>query len=212
MIGVTVAALLASSCFLLGMLGMHWRADHLILWESERTPESILVALQYYVSTVGAAPTKYTSVLLAVGTLQATILGGKMLMGSENNWLFDGASLFLVCASGVLYVNKIHPFVDALPSVMPPPQVLTASHFQQTLAVLRELASAHILLSMALIGIILLQCGKYYSVRLQERERNEEVDVRLVRRLRQIQQEERQSGNASMSSPDLLMAARGGAH
>ncbi|CCU98175.1 unnamed protein product [Malassezia sympodialis ATCC 42132] len=207
MIGVTVAALLASSCFLLGMLGMHWRADHLILWESDRTPESVLVALQYYVSTVGAAPTKYTTVLLVVGTIQATILGSKIFMGSENNWLFDGASLFLVCASGILYVNKIHPFVDALPSVMPPPQVLTSAHFQQTLGILRELASAHILLSMALIGIILLQCGKYYS-----RERNEEVDVRLVRRLRQLQQEERKSGQVTASSPDLLMAARGGAH
>ncbi|WFD25489.1 hypothetical protein MNAN1_000449 [Malassezia nana] len=212
MIGVTVAALLASSCFLLGMLGMHWRADHLILWESNRTPESVLVALQYYVSTVGAAPTKYTSVLLTVGTIQATILGTKMLMGSENNWLFDGASLFLVCASGVLYVNKIQPFVDALPSAMPPPQAFTPTFHLQMLALLRELASAHILLSMALIGIILLQCGKYYSVRLQERERNEEVDVRLVRRLRQLQQEERQSGKATVSTPDLLMAARGGAH
>lgn len=63
--------------------------------------------------------------------------------------------------------------------------------FQETLTSLREVASAHLLLSLALIGIVLLQCGKYYSERLQERERNEEVDMRLVRRLRQLQHDER---------------------
>ena len=81
--------------------------------------------------------------------------------------------------------------VRALPSVMPPEDSITTAKFQELLILLRELASTHILLSIALIGIILLQCGKYYSVRLQERERNEEVDVRLVRRLRQRQQQER---------------------
>lgn len=63
--------------------------------------------------------------------------------------------------------------------------------FQETLTSLRDVASAHLLLSLALIGIVLLQCGKYYSERLQERERNEEVDARLVRRLRQLQHDER---------------------
>lgn len=94
---------------------------------------------------------------------------------------------------------------------MPPPATLTPRQLQHWVALLRELASAHILLSMALLGVILLQCGKYYSVRLQERERNEEVDVRLVRRLRQLQQEERKSGALKTSTEDLFRA-RGGTH
>lgn len=136
----------------------------------------------------------------------------------------------LVCASSVLYVNKIQPckffyisvlnqsdshirFLDirAFPSISLSDGHLTASQAQELFALLRELASAHILLSIALIGIILLQCGKYYSVRLQERERNEEVDVRYVRRLRQRQRQERESGSARIDQDDVLLA-RAGAH
>lgn len=94
---------------------------------------------------------------------------------------------------------------------MPPENSITTAKFQELLILLRELASTHILLSIALIGIILLQCGKYYSVRLQERERNEEVDVRLVRRLRQRQQQARESGAPGRDSEDVL-TARAGAH
>lgn len=94
---------------------------------------------------------------------------------------------------------------------MPPPESMTTTKLHDLLMLLRELASTHILLSIALIGIILLQCGKYYSVRLQERERNEEVDVRLVRRLRQRQQQERENGGSRRESEDVL-TARAGAH
>ena len=52
---------------------------------------------------------------------------------------------------------------------------------------------------------------RYYSVRLQERERNEEVDVRYVRRLRQRQRQERESGSARIDQDDVLLA-RAGAH
>ena len=93
MIGVTVAALLATSSFVLGMLSIDWRADHLVLWEQSVSREHVLTALQYYVYTIGARPARYTAVLLVIGTLQVCLLGSKIVMGSENNWLFDGASL-----------------------------------------------------------------------------------------------------------------------
>ena len=93
MIGVTVAALLATSSFVLGMLSIDWRADHLVLWEQSVSRELVLTALQYYVYTIGARPARYTAVLLVIGTLQVCLLGSKIVMGSENNWLFDGASL-----------------------------------------------------------------------------------------------------------------------
>ena len=93
MIGVTVAALLATSSFVLGMLSIDWRSDHLVLWEQSVSREHVLTALQYYVYTIGARPARYTAVLLVIGTLQVCLLGSKIVMGSENNWLFDGASL-----------------------------------------------------------------------------------------------------------------------
>lgn len=93
MIGVTVAVVLATSSFALGMLALHWRADHIVMWQMEVTSEQLYTALQYYVHTVGAAPARYTSVLQAIGAIQAVVLGGKIFTGSENNWLFDGAAL-----------------------------------------------------------------------------------------------------------------------
>ncbi|KAL4400133.1 endoplasmic reticulum to Golgi vesicle-mediated transport protein [Malassezia pachydermatis] len=195
----------------MGVLAMHWRADHLMLWEANLTKENVTIALQYYASTIGIAPQRYAHRLMAIGSIQIGILLLKMFTGGANNLLFDGASLFLILASSVLFFSKIQPCIEALPPSVPPPATLTPRQLQHWVALLRELASAHILLSMALLGVILLQCGKYYSVRLQERERNEEVDVRLVRRLRQLQQEERKSGALKTSTEDLFRA-RGGTH
>lgn len=97
-----------------------------------------------------------------------------------------------------MYVQRSnHPVIDSLSSILPPPPANPVGNFQTTLTTLREVASAHVLLAMALIGIVLLQCGKYYSERLQERERNEEVDARVLRRLRQLQQDERLKNDSS---------------
>lgn len=62
------------------------------------------------------------------------------------------------------------------------------------------------------MGIVLLQCAKYYSERLQERERNEELDARLVRRLRHRQQEQRSRGESQSQAEIAAAAARDGAH
>lgn len=112
----------------------------------------------------------------------------------------------LVAAVATLYKTKLLPrtsrspdtVIDMLPSVTPPPAAQPLSFYAETLSALREVANAHALLAMALLGIVLLQCGKFYSERLQERERNEEVDARLLRRLRQLQQEERSKNNTDL--------------
>ncbi|WFD05098.1 hypothetical protein MVES1_000424 [Malassezia vespertilionis] len=170
---------------------MHWSADHLISWRDETSQVSVHDALQYYVNTVGTDSVRYTRVLFGVGSMGATILAFKMISGFENNWLFDGACLFLVAASTVLYHTKIVPNIELLPPSIPK---YTGENHTNMLQPLRELAGAHMLLSVALVGIVLLQCGKYYSERLQEREWSEEVDARLVRRLRQLHQAERSKG------------------
>ena len=87
----------------------------------------------------------------------------------------------LVAAVATLYKTKLLPrtsrspdtVIDMLPSVTPPPAAQPLSFYAETLSALREVANAHALLAMALLGIVLLQCGKFYSERLQERERNE---------------------------------------
>lgn len=44
----------------------------------------------------------------SLATLSAVLLS-KLLVGSETNVLFDGASLFLVASVGVLYYTKTEP-------------------------------------------------------------------------------------------------------
>ncbi|WFD36337.1 hypothetical protein MCUN1_003216 [Malassezia cuniculi] len=175
--GVAVGVVLACSAFLLGILTVHWHADY-ARWDANAPS---LEALQYYTATMGVAPIKYTSVLVAVGSVMCAIFGARIIGGSEANLLFDGASLFLVGASGMLYANKIMPIaVD-----------------RQTADALRDIASSHAVLYMALLGIIALQSAKYYSERLTERERLEEVDARLTRRIRQLQQQARDEADAA---------------
>ena len=68
---------------------------------------------------------------------------------------------------------------------------------------LREIASSHAVMAVALLGIIVLQSGKYYSERLQGRERLEELDARLQRRLRR-QQQQHKSMDPSAAPVELL--------
>lgn len=100
-----------------------------------------------------------------------------------------------------------NPVIEIIPSITPPPASQPLSHYAEVLSSLREVANAHVLLAMALLGIVLLQCGKFYSERLQERERNEEVDARILRRLRQLQQEERSKSN---TDPPAMAPSPGG--
>lgn len=174
-----------------GVLTIHWHADY------ARWDESIssLEAFQYYIATMGHAPVKYTSVLVAVGTVMTGIFGMRIVLGSETNLLFDGACLFLIAASGMLYANKILPNVALLPPNVPPPPAIAVDG--KSTRALHDIASSHAVLYVALLGIIVLQSAKYYSERLAHRERLEEVDARLTRRLRHLQQQERNEAEAA---------------
>lgn len=169
----------------------------MVMWQSHVSRRDLAEGLRYYTTTVGAHPHKYAYVLVGVCAVQVAVLTAEMIMGEETSWLFDGASLVLVLATGLLYyitllpcTSPTSPVFSSLQEVTPPAE-MPVSQFASSLATLRDVAGAHILMCFALTGVVLLQCGKYYSERLQERERNEEVDVRLVRRQRQLQQAER---------------------
>ena len=58
-------------------------------------------------------------------------------------------------------------------------------------APLREVATSHAVLAVALVGVIILQSAQCYSERLEERERIEEDEARIRRRLRRKEQEEK---------------------
>ncbi|KDN40443.1 hypothetical protein K437DRAFT_258667 [Tilletiaria anomala UBC 951] len=187
--GFTSVTVVASAVFLMGTLAMHWTADHLMLWQTPITRQSLLTAHEYYHYTFSDASKTFQSAIVGVACLGAGTAFVKILGGRESNWLFDGASLFLWAAIGVVLSQKVFPSIVALPPLLPLPEAnpLNASDLLSIL--LRDLATANALIAAALVGVVLLQSGQYYSERLEERERMEELDARLRRRQRRLEHE-----------------------
>ena len=112
-------------------------------------------------------------------------------------------SAVLYGAVGLVYFQKIRPSesqrgVAVSNSLTPPPGILalpTAASpaadpldpLDLTLVPLRELASSNAVIAVALIGVLILQAGQYYSERLEERERIEEDEARVRRRRRRAE-------------------------
>lgn len=175
---------------------MHWTADHLILWQSPVTYDNVVTAYTYYQDTMVDMPTIFRQAIHAVGTLAALLLISKALGGRESNWLFDGASLFLFGAAGLVYYHKVQPSLATLPPKAPSPGAAAVDGRDAVFAPLREIATSHTVLAVALVGVILLQSGQYYSERLEERERIEEDEARIRRRQRRREQEEKRKERA----------------
>ncbi|PWN44460.1 hypothetical protein IE81DRAFT_321360 [Ceraceosorus guamensis] len=195
---LTTALVLLSTSFLLGTLSMHWRADHLVLWQSPITHDSLIEAHAYYSQSLTDLPHGLTWLLYIVGTLGVGTTVYKAAGGRESNWLFDGASLFLYGAVGVVFYQRIQPSLNALPALAPAPRADPSDPLDACLVPLRELASSNAVVAVALVGIIILQSGQYYSQRLEERERMEEDEARVRRRKRRAER----AGRGSLSLSD----------
>ncbi|CAD6883969.1 unnamed protein product [Tilletia caries] len=189
--GPATAVVVGSTSFLLGTLAMHWTADHLLLWQSPITPDSLLRSYTYYsrslLPVLNSPP--HAVILYGAGLIGSAVTLLKALGGRESNWLFDGASLFLFSSAGLVYYNNALINLRSLPikwpplnSSAPPPSPISGT--DKIFLSLREIASSHAILAVALVGIILLQSAQYYSERLEERERIEELDAKIQRRIR----------------------------
>lgn len=86
-----------------------------------------------------------------------------------------------------------------LPPLSPVPRADPTNPSDATFEPLRELAASHAVLAVALVGVILLQSGQYYSETLEERERIEEVEARLRRRQRKARLEQERVASAAAS-------------
>ncbi|CAO1617000.1 unnamed protein product [Parajaminaea phylloscopi] len=205
MTGVGSALVVALTAFLMGILAMHWQADHLLLWQSPLTHESLISAHSYYSNTLLAPVSSrapFVTILHGAWTAGAILVVTKLLRGrKESNWLFDGASLFLYAASLLVYSTRVLPSLSALPALVPAPKANPADPADATLLPLRELASSNAVLAAALFGVVILQCGQYYSERLEERERTEESEARVARRRRRLAEiKKEQEGQAQTRS------------
>ncbi|GAC94842.1 hypothetical protein PHSY_002415 [Pseudozyma hubeiensis SY62] len=168
--GLRTGLIIGTTSFLLGTLAMHWTADHLILWQSPVTYDSVVTAYTYYKDTMVEMPSIFSKFLHAVG------------------------------AAGLVYYHKIAPSLAALPLKAPSSGAAAVNARDAVFAPLREIATSHTVLAVALVGVILLQSGQYYSERLEERERIEEDEARLRRRQRRREQEEKRKLQTTAST------------
>lgn len=98
--------------------------------------------------------------------------------------------------------------LQSLPALLPVPKANPDDPRDSVLQPLRDLASSNAVQAAALVGVIILQCGQYYSERLERRERIEETEARLRRRRRRLERSsQQQAANASSREVGELVSS-----
>ncbi|CEL51723.1 hypothetical protein RSOLAG1IB_00258 [Rhizoctonia solani AG-1 IB] len=92
-------------------------------------------------------------------------LGGLALLwsfrdGRAGNLMFDGASIFLYACTVFVYYHSVIPSLTQLSETLPP----TASSIpKSTKEATLNLASYHLVCSVALTGVLILQAARYWA-------------------------------------------------
>jgi len=164
--GVRAGVFVCVTSFLLGALFTHWIADSLTLWKSPVTDEHLWTAASYY--SILAKGTNETLYFLAA----VVALGAVTILWSLNdlragNIMFDGGSIFLFGTTVVMYLNTVLPSIYSQFSNLPVhhlkdpfPRVLRSATL--------DLASNHLICSVALTGVLALQAGRFWAEKADE--------------------------------------------
>ncbi|KAG9318880.1 Shr3 amino acid permease chaperone [Chiua virens] len=158
---VRASIVVCVTSFLLGSLFTHWIADSLTLWKSPITDEHLWTAASYY-SILTKGPVQVLYVLLAIAALGGTTIFWSFRDGEAGNLMFDGGSIFLYGITVILYMHSvlpslcekftsipIHTAKDAFPRALRSPTL--------------DLASNHLVCSVALTGVLILQAGRWWA-------------------------------------------------
>ncbi|KAI6162536.1 hypothetical protein EDD17DRAFT_552682 [Pisolithus thermaeus] len=187
--GVRASIVVCITSFLLGSLFTHWIADSLTLWKSPVTDEHLWTAALYY-SILTKAPIELLYVLFAIVALGGTTIFWSFRDGEAGNLMFDGGSigefiyilpppryLVLGCvpcltrtdATSVLYGTTVMMYLySVIPNVVA--KFSSLPHYQIDEPFPRplrsptlDLASNHLICSVALTGILILQAGRWWA-------------------------------------------------
>ncbi|OCH89110.1 hypothetical protein OBBRIDRAFT_696828, partial [Obba rivulosa] len=181
MAGMRMSVVVCATSFLLGLLFTHWIADSLTLWKSPPTQTDVrLWTSAAYYSILSRTPPAlayvYAAVALAGGVTIAWSLGD----GRAGNLMFDGGSIFLYGAAIFVYLSSVLPNLfanfTALPLPFPSQPVPSSSSSIPPLPPfppsLREpildLASSHLICSVMLTGVLILQAGRWWAEQADE--------------------------------------------
>jgi len=159
--GIRAGVVVCITSFLLGALFTHWIADHLTLWKTPVTDEHLWTAASYY-SILAKVPDGCLYVLAAI----AAVGGGTMVWSLNDlraeNIMFDGGSIFLFSTAVYTYLNTVLPNIFSQFTSLPPhePSDPVPRLLRNTTL---ELASNHLICSVALTGVLALQASRLWA-------------------------------------------------
>ncbi|KAH8117587.1 Shr3 amino acid permease chaperone [Phellopilus nigrolimitatus] len=160
--GLRISVVICSTSFLLGIIFTHWIADSLTLWKSSITNDNIWTSAAYY-SLLARAPGELGYAVVAVVTLGAATILWSFGDGAAENLMFDGASIFLYGTAIAVYLYKVLPsFVETFSSV---PSISSNKITSTLKSEVLNLASANLVCSVALTGVIALQAARWWAER-----------------------------------------------
>ncbi|PPQ78092.1 hypothetical protein CVT25_015626 [Psilocybe cyanescens] len=159
--GVRAAIVVCVTTQVIGALFTHWIADSLTLWKSPVTDEHLWTAANYYAILAKSTP----EALYVLGAV--IVLGATTILWSFNdlragNIMFDGGSIFLFGTTVVMYINTVLPNIFAIFGSLPAHQLRDPIPRALRNATL-DLASNHLICSVALTGVLALQAGRFWA-------------------------------------------------
>lgn len=170
MAGLRTSVFISVVSFLLGLLFTHWIADSLTLWKTPETQTDLrLWTSATYYSILSRMPTGLPYVYGAVTFIGATTLLWSLGDGRAGNLMFDGASALLYSTAVVMYLYSVLPnlFTNFATLPLPFSAATTSDSLPPFPPTLRqptlELASSHLVCSVALTGVLALQAGRWWA-------------------------------------------------
>ncbi|KAJ2916034.1 hypothetical protein MD484_g4358, partial [Candolleomyces efflorescens] len=163
--GLRAAVFVCITSFLLaqhpGALFTHWIADSLTLWKSPVTDQHLWTAASYY-SILAKVPTAWLHFLRSLVLVGAITILWSLNDLRAGNIMFDGGSIFLFGTTIVVYLNSVMPSFSQFGAAIPPH--LPADLFPKLLrTTVLDLASNHLICSVALTGVLALQAARYFA-------------------------------------------------
>ncbi|KAI0713439.1 Shr3 amino acid permease chaperone, partial [Earliella scabrosa] len=170
MAGLRMSVVISATAFLLGLLFTHWIADSLTLWKSPetQTDSRLWTAATYYSILMHGVP-ELGYLYAAVTLTGAVTILWSLRDGRAGNLMFDGGSIFLYLTAVAMYLYSVLPNLLTNFASLPLPFSTTtaAEHLPTFPASLREptleLASSHLVCSVALTGVLALQAGRWWA-------------------------------------------------
>ncbi|TFY61430.1 hypothetical protein EVG20_g7064 [Dentipellis fragilis] len=160
-----------------GLLFTHWIADSLTLWKAPVTDANLWTAASYYHIILKGSPYFAYSICAVVALGAVTILWS-LRDGEAGNIMFDGGSIFLYVTSIVFYLYSAIPTL--LANFTSLPERGPSDDFPKALkAPTLELASSHLVCSVALTGVLALQAGRWWAERADSEEDKEVQQAQL---------------------------------